>query len=72
MSNQNPGSRYTDGSLDLHHVSLQMDGSDRSQDFYHENSQPPVIVTPDFTNDEIPIFGHVKCRRALYYHHMSL
>jgi hypothetical protein len=29
MSTQNPGSRYTDGSLDLRHVSQLLDGSDQ-------------------------------------------
>jgi len=33
LSNQNPGIRYIDGSLDLHHVSPQMDGPDRSHYF---------------------------------------
>jgi hypothetical protein len=55
LSTQNPGSRYTDGSLDLRHVSQLMDGSDRFRDFHHENSRSHVIVTPDFTNVDIPM-----------------
>ena len=53
MSTQNPGSRYTDGSLDLRHMSQLMDGSDRFRDFHHENSRSHVIVTPNFTNVDI-------------------
>jgi hypothetical protein len=55
LSTQNPGSRYTDGSLDLRHVSQLMDDSDRFQDFHHENSRSHVIVTLDFTNVDIPM-----------------
>jgi hypothetical protein len=33
LSTQNPGSRYTDGSFDLRHVSPQTDGPDRSRYF---------------------------------------
>jgi hypothetical protein len=53
LSTQNPGSRYTDGSLNLCHVSQLMDGSDQFWDFHHENSQSHVIVTLDFTNVDI-------------------
>jgi hypothetical protein len=63
LSTQNPGSRYTDGSLDLRHVSQLMDGSDRFQDFHHENSRSHVIVTPNFTNVDIlmatPLVGNL-------------
>jgi hypothetical protein len=38
----------------------QMDGSDRSRDFHHENSRSHVIVTPDFTNVDIPISRNGK------------
>jgi hypothetical protein len=55
LSTQNPSSRYTDGSLDLRHVSPQTDGLDRSPDFSHENSRSHVIVTPNFMNTDIPM-----------------
>jgi hypothetical protein len=32
-----------------------MNGSDCSRDFHNENSRTLVLVTPDFTNDEIPM-----------------
>jgi hypothetical protein len=55
LSTQNPGSRYTDGSLDLHHVSQLMDGFDQFWDFHHENSRYHVMVTPNFMNVDIPM-----------------
>ena len=55
LSTQNLGSRYTDGSLDLRHVSPLTDGSDLSRDFYHGDSRSPVLEIPNFMNVDIPI-----------------
>jgi hypothetical protein len=55
LSTQNPGSQYTDGSLDPCHVSPQTDGLDLSRDLYHGDSRSPVIVIFDFLIANIPI-----------------
>jgi hypothetical protein len=50
LSNQNPGSRYTDGSLDPHHVSPQTDDSD-SLLLFQDLKCPDFL---DLENSDIP------------------
>jgi hypothetical protein len=59
LSTQNSGSRYTDGSLDLRHVSPQTDGSDLSRDFSHRNSRSLVFETPNISIAEVWISRHL-------------